>query len=316
MDEHAIRFLDLLGIDEESAGQYTIRLNSGKFFDILERYFADRDSLMQWMFTEKWSADQRAMGRINTPRVLQFIQLSPQDKTTWLYIGAYEVGATRLKDGDRIYEYTPVPQLMPLSSRSLIRYRREKGSTWIDISLNDRDRYQRVRDDMTLISVSETPESIRSFPGFKEVDITFGQLKAVLKNKEWRGALGSVAGVYMQTDTNTGWHYVGSAYGREGASNGLLSRWEDYAEGDHTGGNRLLKELVNREGPEYIEQHFRYSILEIFDLETSNRDIIKREHHWMNVVDSIYDPESPHPHGYNSKLQWNNTGEGNNAGIQ
>lgn len=316
MNDDNIRFLDLLGIDEEDAGQYTIRLNSGRFFNILDRFFADNDEMMEWMFTEKWPDDDKAKGRINTPRVLQFIQPDTRDKTTWLYVGGYEVGPTRMKDGKRVYEYTPVPRLMPLSSRSLVRYRRKQGPTWICMNLNDPDRYRNIRDNMTLIRVSETPESIMSFPGFKNVDLAFGQLKAVLKNNEWRGALGSVAGVYMQTDTNTGWHYVGSAYGREGASNGLLSRWEDYAGGDHTGGNLLLRELVRREGPEYIERYFRYSILEIFDLDTSNRCIINREHHWMSVVDSIYDPEAAHPHGYNSKLQWNNTGEGNDAGPQ
>lgn len=312
-----IRFLDLLGIDEENTSQYTIRLNSGKYFNILDRYFADQDDLMQWIFTEKWPSDDKAKGRINTPKVLQFIQLNPQDNATWLYLGGYEAGTTHeLTDGTRVYEYTPIPQLMPLSSRSLIRYRRAQGPTWICINLNDADRYRKVRDNMALISVFETPESVMSFPGFKEVDLTFRQLKAVLCNDEWRGALGSVAGVYMQTDTNTGWHYVGSAYGREGASSGLLSRWEDYAGGDHTGGNKLLQALVKREGVEYIERYFRYSILEIFDLDTSNRDIIKREHHWMNVVDSIYDPNATHPHGYNSKLQWNNTSEGNDAGTR
>lgn len=317
MDENTIYFLDLLGIDEENASQYSIRLNSGKFFNILDKFFANRDDLLQWIFTERWPNDGRAQGRINTPRVLQFIQLNPQDNATWLYVGGYEVGDLQeMPDGSKVYEYTPVPQLMPLSARSLIRYRREQGPTWICLNLNDADRYRKIRNDMTLIHVAVTPESVMSFPGFKEVNVTFDQLKAILKNDEWRGALGSVAGVYMLTDTNTGWHYVGSAYGRGGASSGLLSRWETYVEGDHTGGNKLLQTLAEKEGSEYIEQYFRYSVLEIFDLDTSNSDIIKREHYWMSVVDSVYDPDTAHPHGYNSKLQWKNTSEGTDAGTR
>ena len=58
----------------------------------------------------------------------------------------------------------------------------------------------------------------------------------------------------------------------QGAEQGLLSRWSEYAYGDHSGGNKRLKEL----GVKYIEDNFQYSILEIFDMRALPKDIINR----------------------------------------
>ena len=82
MNDDNIRFLDLLGINEGDAGQYTIRLNSGRFFNILDRFFADNDEMMEWMFTEKWPDDDKAKGRINKQSLLKFIHTDTQDKNT------------------------------------------------------------------------------------------------------------------------------------------------------------------------------------------------------------------------------------------
>ena len=60
----------------------------------------------------------------------------------------------------------------------------------------------------------------------------------------------------------------------EGATHGLLSRWEEYASGDHSGGNKQLRKL----GAGYIEDNFQYSILEIFDMHKPAKEIIDREH--------------------------------------
>lgn len=78
---------------------------------------------------------------------------------------------------------------------------------------------------------------------------------------------------------NTGKHYVGSASGN---SNGLWQRWVHYANGDHTGGDVDLIALVNGKGKEYIEEHFQYSILEIFDTRV-DFDSVHRERTFGNV---------------------------------
>jgi hypothetical protein len=56
---------------------------------------------------------------------------------------------------------------------------------------------------------------VRSFPGFLEFTLSYAELQNVLgepdAHRDWHGALGSVGGVYLITDTKTGRHYVGSA---------------------------------------------------------------------------------------------------------
>ena len=100
-----------------------------------------------------------------------------------------------------------------------------------------------------------------------------------------------------------GWHYVGSAYSRKGASHGLLSRWKEYASGDHSGGNKQLRNL----GAGYIEKNFQYSILEIFDMNKSPKEIIDREHWWMDTLGSVRRNNDEVPHGYNSVAERENS---------
>ena len=173
----------------------------------------------------------------------------------------------------------------------------------------------RFFDTMIVEKIAQSPVSAMPFPGYDNVRLSFKELVAAVHNDEWRGALGAVNAVYLQTDTLTGWHYVGSAYSRHGGERGLLSRWQEYAQGDHTGGNKLLKDLVAEQGVSYIEEHFQYSILDIFDPRVADRTIIEREHWWMDTLGSVRNEKADHPHGYNSKLQWRRTGEGEDAGT-
>lgn len=71
------------------------------------------------------------------------------------------------------------------------------------------------------ISVSELkPErlTLSEFPGFKSVNLSKRELDGVIRQSilSWRGALSSVSGVYVISDTKSGKLYVGSAYGEGG----------------------------------------------------------------------------------------------------
>ena len=84
---------------------------------------------------------------------------------------------------------------------------------------------------------------------------------------------------------------------------GLLSRWKEYASGDHSGGNKQLRNL----GAGYIEKNFQYSILEIFDMNKSPKEIIDREHWWMDTLGSVRRNNDEVPHGYNSVAERENS---------
>ena len=57
-DTEPIRFLELLGLDEEDLAGYSIRLNGsnpewGKWSDLPDAYYSSYDDLMKWIFTKK-----------------------------------------------------------------------------------------------------------------------------------------------------------------------------------------------------------------------------------------------------------------------
>lgn len=107
-DTEPIRFLELLGLGDEEFASYTIRLNGSKpeWGDLLDTYYSSYDDLMRWIFTKKWQ-DTEAVGKINTGKVLQFIQLRPEDSTRWLFVGAYDIlDEYTEEDGDPV----PLPR--------------------------------------------------------------------------------------------------------------------------------------------------------------------------------------------------------------
>lgn len=313
-----ITAMELLGISDEKLSQYTVRLNqSGPWLDVLDEYYSNHEGLLDHVFTRKWPQDSKVKGNVPQSKVLQFIQLSPQNKSHWLFIGAFVVKDASLRDdGREIYEREEIEQFRQYDARLVVDYHKHQGNTQVINDTSNESVHQRFLTEMIVQKVSQSPVSARPFPGFRNVRLSFAELKAVINNEEWRGALESVKAVYLQTDESTGWHYVGSAYGRKGSELGLLARWSEYAGDDHTGGNKQLKRLVQDKGSEYIEQNFHYSILDIFDMATPDKEVIEREHWWMAVLDSVYDQDSDHPHGYNTKLQWGNTARGEEAGRE
>ena len=71
---------------------------------------------------------------------------------------------------------------------------------------------------------------------------------------------------------------MGSAYGDEC----IWQRWSNYAKTGH-GGNAELKNLLVENGQEYA-YNFKYSILEVCNMNLGNEYIIERETHWKEVL--------------------------------
>ena len=311
-DTEPIRFLELLGLDEEDLAGYSIRLNGsnpewGKWSDLPDAYYFSYDDLMKWIFTKKWPDKDKATAQIHTRKVLQFIQLKPENPhpTQWLFVGAYDVlDEYTENDGKILYRYNEIPEYASLKARAVVYYKRDPGYTGVVFNLsNNEERRRDFLKTMTLEKIAQSPVSALPFSGYENVRLTHRQLVAAVNNEEWRAALGSVQAVYLQTDRRTGWHYVGSAYSRKGASHGLLSRWKEYASGDHSGGNKQLRNL----GAGYIEKNFQYAILAIIDMHKSPKEIIDREHWWMDTLGSVRRNNDEVPHGYNSVAERENS---------
>lgn len=70
---------------------------------------------------------------------------------------------------------------------------------------------------------------------------------------------------------------MGSAYGNDC----IWQRWCNYAKNGH-GGNIELKNLLKEN--ENYKHNFKYSILEICNMNLGNDYIISRENHWKEIL--------------------------------
>ena len=229
----------------------------------LEQYFAGN-------FEEGQS--QQSQKNFECENVLSLINLGSSKH--WLFVGVYSVDGVRdAKTWDGfIYALTPVPGLEHLEGRAIIQFPKMFRASYLVGSNHE--------DQLIVESIREEKMSIAEFPGFNGVRLSFEMLASIIRqdNPSWRAALANIAGVYVIVDRETGYQYVGSAYGGVG----IWQRWSNYAKSRH-GGNKELRQLLKEEGPDYA-RNFQFSLVEVCDINASQEYIISRETHWKNVL--------------------------------
>lgn len=72
---------------------------------------------------------------------------------------------------------------------------------------------------------------------------------------------------------------------------GIAARWGGYLNSKH-GGNKKLRELYEREGEEYFQRYFEFTLLEYFGMSYDPLKVLEREQWWKNCLDTRV-------HGYN-----------------
>ncbi|KTB91580.1 hypothetical protein AO073_01520 [Pseudomonas syringae ICMP 11293] len=192
----------------------------------------------------------------------------------WLLAGVYDsLKVSRKvptrKGFDHVYDYRRVPEFAELEGRLILDYKKPRANyLWLETCLRS----------MVVSSILEKPMTVGRFPGFKEVDVSHGELKIIVNQQleSWQTALSSVAGVYLISDRTKGEEqlYVGSATG----TGGLWDRWSNYANSGH-GGNTRIRDLHTKRGKDFAE-NFRFSILEIADKHTGKEEMMLKEIHW------------------------------------
>lgn len=115
------------------------------------------------------------------------------------------------------------------------------------------------------------------FPGYEKVNLSWDELKRVIKKDNWKTALQNQKGVYLITDIGNGKKYVGKASGGDM----ILGRWISYVKNGH-GGNVDLKKIKF----DYIKRNFKYSILDIYKSNTDDQIILERENWWKEILQS------------------------------
>ena len=135
--------------------------------------------------------------------------------------------------------------------------------------------------DFEVLEILRESYTGRSFPGYDDIDLSFAELEALVRNSrlDWKAALESIKGIYLVTDTKTGRHYVGSAYG----DHGVWSRWCAYVASGH-GGNVELRSLVSDPTLTYCRSNFCFALLEHRGVRTPDNLILEREGFWKRIL--------------------------------
>ncbi|MDE6250440.1 MAG: GIY-YIG nuclease family protein [Alphaproteobacteria bacterium] len=249
--------------------------------DIVPRDFAEMhhdqdDDFEPWILT---------VGKPNNTRmqlndvIFQFIRIDAY-QNRWLFVGAYKI--LDLNKG-RIKNY------IYANAKRLSEFDVFNGRLVIEKPANRSFRYidDNILDNITVSCV--LPQSYREnadkFPGCDNLCYDYKSLSRCIHSTEWKSALSNVYGVYVLTDRKTGKQYIGSATGMDG----IYGRWctyldQGYDDSNKDYPNKKLKDLVKKEGIEYIKNNFQYSILEIFKKNQLGCDLaLEREKFWKDV---------------------------------
>lgn len=191
---------------------------------------------------------------------------------TWLFGGIWEVIDRSLTLGNSCpYSIKLCPQYEEFIGRLKIVYPYSDRTT--------RPKLEKHFKSFIVKEILEQPYDIKNFPGHKNVDIDFKSLALIFKkdNQSWKNAL-SVKGIYLISDVKSGKKYVGSASGNDG----IWGRWRAYVNDGH-GGDVDLKKLVNEKGFPYVQDNYKFTILEYFGGWEEN-EILGRESYWKRVL--------------------------------
>ncbi len=270
-----LKLLDVLNISETDLKNYKVHFATGTN-DKKKPYH----QFLIGAFKE-WQECQTNKN-FSRPYVLSLIYY---EKDVWMFGGIYKVigkpyPIEHSEDNWRGWKYSTelVDHQTDLIGRVFVSYKKEYRQSYINLEMSPESGMR--PQDMCISSILEKRVSITDFGGFDEVNIDYETLHAIVRDNisSWRSALSNVKGVYLIADKLTGKQYVGSAYGEEC----IWQRWAAYAHDGH-GGNRELKTLLAEHGEEY-KYNFKYSILEVCNMNLGNDYIIGRENYWKEVL--------------------------------
>jgi len=207
------------------------------------------------------------------------------EKDIWMFGGIYKVLPTKpvpIQNDSGWYGWKYETELTEKATeyigRAFFRFKKEFRASYPTLELDPKNGDPIAN--MPLDFLLDKRVTISDFLGFDKVNIDYKTLNFIVKDNilSWKSALSNVKGVYLIVDTKTGKQYVGSAYGEDC----IWHRWVSYSQNGH-GGNVELKELLKVNGQEY-KYNFKYSILEVCNMNLGNDYIIDRETYWKEVL--------------------------------
>lgn len=270
-----INLHELIGISEDSFCEYKVHFATGST-DKKKPY----NVFLIGGFQE-WQEQQTGK---NWSRSF-IVSLIYYDKDIWMFGGVYRVlpvEPTPIENADGWkgwkYQTELTDKATDYIGRAFFRFKKEFRASYPTLELTPKNGEPIAK--MPLSHILDKRVALTDFAGFDQVNIDYKILKYIVADNilSWKSALSNVKGIYLIVDTLTGKQYVGSAYGDEC----IWQRWERYVKDGH-GGNVELKELLKKNGDDY-KYNFKYSILEVCNMNLGNEYIMARETHWKEVL--------------------------------
>lgn len=270
-----ITLQELLDIKEENLGEYKVHFAIGRKVRKEPYNCFLIDGFQEW---------QECQTKKNF-RKKYVLSLIYYEKDIWMFGGVYEVLPVKPVPIENDtgwkgwrYQTKLTSRANEYIGRAFFRFKKEFRASYPLLELKPKKGVPVAK--MPLSHLLEKRVALTDFLGFDQVNIDYKTLKYIVSDNilSWKSALSNVKGIYLIVDTLTGKQYVGSAYGDEC----VWQRWVNYAKDGH-GGNVELKELLKINGEDY-KYNFKYSILEVCNMNLGNEYIIKRETYWKDIL--------------------------------
>ncbi len=260
----SINLNDILNLDH--LNNVRIRFNKGnKYnFDPIKHFKEDKQALFNGHFHNYVSRKSYKVNEI-------VIGLAWISDHKWLLFDISRITRDLSLYNTVGYEYESLPEFEKYYGRVVIHYHNKVQNLIRHASS--------VLSECIVHQILEDEFDNDIFPGYENVNISWKEMNRLLSKSNWKTALENQKGIYLITDKETGKMYVGSAYG----STMIYGRWQSYIKTFH-GGNRDLRDVVEKHSFEYVRENFHYSILEIYRSTISDELIIKRESWWKETL--------------------------------
>lgn len=247
--------------------EYKIHFAKPDSTEPLDAYMRD---FKEWEAWNRWSTSGK--NDFNRKYIFSLMKFYPESDT-WLFGGIWEVIERDFEHGGQYpYKITLCDEYRQFIGRLKIKYSHKEKQV--------RNKMEAYFSQLIVKGILDEPYSVPTFPGYKNLDISFMTLENVIKkdHPSWKNAL-SIRGIYLITDTKTGKKYVGKASGEKG----IWQRWSNYIFDGH-GGDVDLKKLMDFEGGlQYAHDNYKFTLLEIVESNIET-DIDDRETYWKKVL--------------------------------
>ncbi|HKL79543.1 MAG TPA: GIY-YIG nuclease family protein [Mobilitalea sp.] len=236
----------------------------------------------EWLNMNRWKTKQPNNNLNYAEYLIALAQYYPYGPQYFIFGGLFKVEKMMPEIYDALgYNLTLMEDYKEYIKRLIIKIEKPIGR-----DIYNR-KYENIQEQLNPEIYELAPSTkLGHFLGYQNVSLMHKDMKHIIQRDEpiWKEALSNVKGIYVITDTSNGNLYIGSASGN---TDGIWQRWSGYASLNNlTGGNKEFIQILNEKGSEYITQHFRYSIIEIFDTKTKVETILERENYWKNVLNT------------------------------